>query len=133
MARQRETIPVHWSADLVPPELSAFQRIATGVKIQVDGPELSKHHAVILTEFEDADGGVWQTHAELGRVPEFLQSAFVLPGDYSVSVAIYDPVTRKHGFTQKKLHVASAQSRTALRRVGRSPARGVLLRRKGLA
>ena len=35
-----------------------------------------------------------------------MQSAFVLPGDYSVSVAIYDPVTRKHGFTQKKLHVA---------------------------
>ncbi len=90
----------------MPPELSAFQRIAAGVKIQVDGPELPKHHAVILTEFEDADGGVWQTHAELGRGPEYVQSAFVLPGDYSVSVAIYDPVTRKHGFTQKKLHVA---------------------------
>jgi hypothetical protein len=96
----------HWSADLVPPELSAFQRIATGVKIQVDGPELPKHHALILAEFEDADGAVWQTHAVLGRGPEFLQNAFVLPGDYSVSVAIYDPVTRKHGFTQKKLHVA---------------------------
>ena len=97
---------IHWSADLVPPELSAFQRIAAGVKIQVDGPELPKHHALILTEFEDADGGVWQTHAELGRGPEYVQSAFVLPGDYSVSVGIYDPVTHKHGFTQKKLHVA---------------------------
>ncbi len=97
---------IHWSADLVPPELSAFQRIVAGVKIQVDGPQLPKHHAVILTEFEDADGAVWQTHAEFGRGPGFLQSAFVLPGDYSVSVAIYDPVTRKHGFTQKKLHVA---------------------------
>jgi hypothetical protein len=58
---------IHWSADLVPPELSAFQRIIAGVKIQVDGPDLPKHHAVILTEFEDADGAVWQTHAELGR------------------------------------------------------------------
>jgi hypothetical protein len=97
---------IHWSADLVPPELSAFQRIAAGVKIQVDGPELPRHHAVVLTEFEDAGGGVWQTHGELGRGLDFVQSAFVLPGDYSVSVAIYDPVTRKHGFTQKKLHVA---------------------------
>lgn len=95
----------HWSADLVPPELSAFQRIAAGVKIQVDGPELPKHHAVILIELANADGGVWQTHAELSRGLQYLQSAFVLPGDYSVSVAIYDPVTRKHGFTQKKLHV----------------------------
>ncbi len=97
---------VHWSADLVPPELSAFQRIATGIRIQVDSPELPKHHAVVLTEFEDAGGGVWQTHGELGRGLDFVQSAFVLPGDYSVSVAIYDPVTRKHGFTQRKLHVA---------------------------
>jgi len=96
----------HWSADLVPPELSAFQRIAAGVKIHVDGPELPKHHAVILAEFEDADGNVWQTHAQLGRGPEYVQSAFVLPGDYSVSIALYDPVTRQHGFTQKKLRVA---------------------------
>jgi hypothetical protein len=35
-----------------------------------------------------------------------VQSAFVLPGDYSVSIALYDPVTRKHGSIQKKLHVA---------------------------
>jgi hypothetical protein len=97
---------IHWSADLVPSELSAFQRIAAGIKIQVDGPELPKHHAVILAEFADAEGSVWQTHGELGRGPEYVQNAFVLPGDYSVSVAIYDPVTRKHGFTQKKLHVA---------------------------
>jgi len=96
----------HWSAGLVQPELSAFQRISTAVRIQVDGPELPKHHAVVLTEFADAAGGVWRTHAELGRGPEYLQSAFVLPGDYSVSVALYDPVTRKHGFAQKKLHVA---------------------------
>ncbi len=97
---------IHWSAELVPPELSAFQRITAGVRIQVDGPELPRHHAMILTEFEDSSGVVWQTHAELGRGPEFVQSAFLLPGDYSVSVALYDPVTHKHGFAQKKLHVA---------------------------
>jgi hypothetical protein len=97
---------IHWSADLAPPELSAFQRIAAGVKIQVDNPELPKHRAVILTEFEDAVGGVWQTHAPLDHGSGYVQSAFVLPGDYSVSVAIYDPVTRRHGFAQKKLHVA---------------------------
>ena len=97
---------IHWSADVVPPELSAFQRIASGVNIHVDGPELPKHQAVILAEFEDAAGGVWQTHAALGPGPDYVQSAFVLPGDYTVSVAIYDPITHKHGFAQKKLHVA---------------------------
>jgi hypothetical protein len=98
--------PLHWSADLVPPELSAFQRIAAGVRIQVDSPELQKHSALILVEFEDADGIRWQTHAALAHDPAFVQWAFLLPGDYSVAVAIYDPVTHEHGFTQKKLHVA---------------------------
>jgi hypothetical protein len=98
--------PLRWSADLVPPELSAFQRIAAGVRIQVESPELPKHNALIVVEFEDAEGARWQTHNTLARQMQFVQWAFLLPGDYSVSVAIYDPLTHDHGFTQKKLHVA---------------------------
>ena len=97
---------VHWSVDIVTPELSGFQRIVTGVKIQIDEHDLPYKRALLLVEFEDAEGGVWQTHSTLGTQTESVQNAFVLPGDYSVSVAIYDPATLKHSFTQKKLHVA---------------------------
>lgn len=97
---------LHTSFEIVPPELSAFQRIVVGVKVQIEGPELAEHHAVILVEFADDEGGVWQTHGPLGREAEYLQNAFVLPGDYSVSVAIFDPQTFRHSFDQKKLHVA---------------------------
>jgi hypothetical protein len=99
----------HWSVELVPPELSSFQRIVAGVKIQSDGREFPSH-AVLLVEFEDAEGGVWQTHSALGREPEYSRNAFVLPGDYYVSVAIYDPATLRHSFTRKKLHVAQLKA-----------------------
>ena len=97
---------LHWSAELVPPELSAFQRITAGIRIQAESPALTKHNPLILVEFEDAEGTRWQTHGTLAHAPMLMQWAFVLPGDYSVSAAIYDPVTHEHAFTQKKLHVA---------------------------
>lgn len=96
---------LHSSFEIVPPELSPFQRIVAGVKVELESPELFEHHARILVQFEDADGGAWQTHGAPGHDPEFVQNAFVLPGDYSVSVAIFDPVTLRHGFMEKKLHV----------------------------
>jgi hypothetical protein len=96
----------HWSAEIVSPELSSFQRIVTGVRIQVDGPELVNHHTSIAVEFEDADGGFWRAQGALDRAPEYVQNAFVLPGDYTVSIQLYDPVSLRNGFMQKKVHVA---------------------------
>ena len=96
----------HCSFDIVPPELSAFQRLITGVTVDLESPELADHHALVLIQFQDSGGGIWQTHGSLSRQPEYVRNAFVLPGDYSVSVAIYDPVTHRHAFAEKKLHAA---------------------------
>ncbi len=98
--------PFHWSVDLVEPQLSSFQRIVAGIHVAVDGPELVHHHAQIFIQFEDSEGGVWQTHGALGGQPDYTRYVFILPGEYSVSVAMFDPATLKHGFIQKKLHVA---------------------------
>lgn len=101
---------LHSSLDLIPAELSPFQRLIAGIRIGLEGPELGDHHALILVQFEDAKGAVWQTHSSLGRQRDFVQQAFVLPGDYSVSVALFDPVTFRHGFAQKKLHVPALKN-----------------------
>ncbi len=121
-----KAIPIHWSADLVAPELSAFQRIAAGVRIQVDNPELPKHHALILAEFEDADGGVWQTHG-VTRVRARVRSERVRPARRLLRSPSrsYDPVTQEHGFAQKKLHVAPLKADPLPGVLGRAAARGV--------
>lgn len=95
----------HSSIEIVPPELSAFQRIVAGIKVEPGGSELADHHALVLVEVEDGAGGVWQTHGSLEHAPAYVQNEFVLPGDYAISVALFDPVTFRHGFAQKKLHV----------------------------
>lgn len=102
--------PFHWSVDVVEPQLSSFQRIVTGVQIAVDAPELVNHHAQIFIDLEDSEGGAWQTHGTLRGQPEYTRYAFILPGEYTVSVAMFDPVTLKHGFVEKKLHVAPLKS-----------------------
>jgi hypothetical protein len=111
---------IPWSVEVLPPELSSHQRLLVAVKIQVDGRKLTKHHLkdhlVALVQFEEADGTVWQTHSSLTREPggefNFTQNAFVLPGDYVLSVAVSDSTGLQHSFFLKKLQVPPLKHET---------------------
>jgi hypothetical protein len=111
---------IHWSVDILPPELSTHQRLILRVAIRLDGRELERRRGagdfMALLQFEDSDGRIWQNHTALtladlqpamqSRDVTFVQYAFVLPGDYSLSVAICDTATLEHSITLRKVHVA---------------------------
>lgn len=87
--------PIAWSVDIVPAELSGHQRLLAGVSVAFRHPLSEKVSPVV--RLEDSDGKVWENRTSVDR--DFVRYAFVLPGDYTVSVEIRDVVV------SKKLHV----------------------------
>jgi len=108
-----------WSASVTGAELSSHQRFQTKAEILVDGNELVSRRGhgqlVMMIQFQDSAERVYQTHGiiDLEGVKDeaaksnisYAQEAFVLPGDYRVSMAIFDAKTGEHSAVQKTLHV----------------------------
>ena len=116
---QGKQAQIHWSVDVPAPELSTHQRLILRVAIHVDGRELEKRGPGDLTallQFQDSDGRTWQNHTALKREDmqpgvqsrdlSLYQYAFILPGDYNLSIAICDTATLEHSVTLRKIHVA---------------------------
>ena len=111
---------LRWSVRVGGAELNSHQRLQTRLEIQVDGNELVSRRGhgqlVVMIQFEDGAKRLYQTHGgiDLQDVKDdagksniqYLQDAFVLPGDYRVSVVIFDAKTRDHWAEQKTLHVS---------------------------
>ena len=114
-----EPTALRWSVRLGGAELNNHQRLQSRLEIQVDGNELLSRRGHgqlgILIQFEDSAKRVYQTHGgiDLQEVKDdagksnvqYLQDAFVLPGDYRVGVVIFDTKTHDHWAEQKTLHV----------------------------
>ena len=108
-----------WSVRVGGAELNGHQRLQTRVEIQVDGNELVSRRGhgelVVMIQFADSANRLYQTHGaiDLQEVKDdtgksniqYLQDAFVLPGDYRVSVVMFDAKTRDHWAEQRTLHV----------------------------
>lgn len=108
-----------WTARVGGPRLNGHQRLQTRVEIQIDGNELVSRRGhgqlVIMIQFQDSAERTYQTHGvldlqevreEVGKSNiQYLQDAFVLPGDYLVSMVVFDAKTREHSAVQKPLHV----------------------------
>ncbi len=112
-----------WRLDAPAPELSSHQRLMARLTVHVDGRELEKRRGdgefLTLFQFEDAGGRVWQNHAalDLQKLQPVQNSevtvtgyAFVLPGDYTVTVAAVDTKSGEHGTIVRKLHVPDLKS-----------------------
>jgi hypothetical protein len=113
--------PTHlrWTMHVGGAELNAHQRLQTRVEIQLDGLELVSRRGhgqlVVMIQFEDSANRLYQTHGTIDLQDvkdeaaksnvQYLQDAFVLPGDYRVSVVLVDAKTRDHWAEQKTLHV----------------------------
>jgi hypothetical protein len=108
-----------WSVHVGGAELTSHQRLVTRVEISVDGNELVNRRGhgelVIMIQFQDSSEHVYGTHGvldlqdvrdEVGKSNiQYMQDALVLPGDYRVSVVIFDAKTKEHSALQKTLHV----------------------------
>ncbi len=116
---EREVSQIPWDVRITNPVLSVHQRLKVTVEAKVDGRELAKRPArgqlLMLLQFNDGAGRFYRGHGEfdLKEVNEaakkedfvYSQSALVIPGEYRVSVALFNTVTNEHSFTRKTLRV----------------------------
>ena len=115
-----EQTQLKWTERALPVLLSIHQRLMARVVIQLDGAEAAKRRGegelIFYFQLTDSQGRIYQDHTsyDLTKVEEGLkaqdlsvtESAFVLPGDYAVSLAIYDTATKEHSVRKTKLHIA---------------------------
>lgn len=110
---------MHWTAHVMPAELSNHQRLLAKVELVVDGKEIARRRGqgyfVMLVEFSDSENRVYQTHQaiDLQQAKEdagksdisYVQGAFVTPGDYRISLAVFDTATGEHSGMRLPLHI----------------------------
>jgi hypothetical protein len=117
-----EQHPTHfrWRLEIPPAELSSHQRLMSRLIARVDGREIQKRRGdsefLILFQYQDAAGRIFQQHAglNLSKMQNGVEKTeitvtnytFILPGDYSVIVAVVDTGSGEHNVAVRKLHVA---------------------------
>jgi hypothetical protein len=115
---------IKWVERIFPARLSVHQRLVTRIEVDVDAREIEKRRGrgeiFAMLEIADGSGRQWRTHQAfpLTRIPDdakvhgivYSQEAFMLPGDYSISLAVCDSQTLEHGFTVRTFHVAPVRN-----------------------
>ncbi len=113
----RAQIP--WSPRVYPARLSVHQRLATEFEVRLDAAVLARRRGrgqiLIFVQFNDENGLSYRDHGSIDLDKEgqswsaskiaYTHSAFVLPGDYRVSLAIFDTATSERSVKQERLHV----------------------------
>ncbi len=117
--RGGEDARVRFTLRAMPARLSAHQRMAAMLAVEVDGSEFVKRPAsgqiVVFLEIRDHYNRVYRTHRSLTfeelkkpsdlAAVHFEQTTFMRPGDYQVAAAVYDVLSKEHSLKQMKLHV----------------------------
>lgn len=115
---------IRWTVHVLHPQLSTHQRLIARVEVQMDGAELAKLRGkgqlVIFVRLKDGEDRPYEDHGiiDLEKIEEgirnqnvtYTASAFVLPGDYRVAVALFDTATGDHSAKQEKLHVPALKN-----------------------
>ncbi len=110
---------IRWAVEIPPPELSTHQRLMIRVVTKIDGRELEKRRGegafFAMLQITDPAGAVWQNHTpiDLAALHSSVQNqeffithyAFVLPGDYALTIAVCDSKTLEHSVLIRKVHV----------------------------
>jgi hypothetical protein len=109
---------IRWNLHLSEPALSSHQRLVVNLEAEVDGAELARRRGegrfVVFVQLADDKNRTWQNHQELdleqvqARIKAskgvFSESFFITPGNYRVSVAVFDSATGEHSLIQRSLH-----------------------------
>ena len=110
---------VPWQVQTSADRLSFHQRLIATIKVQVPGPELLKRshddHITLLVEVRNGQGvsarnfgllDLAELKPEMKRSDvEFSWQAFAVPGQYELSVALWDKKTGEHNFLRRLFHV----------------------------
>ena len=110
---------VPWQVQTFADRLSFHQRLIATIQVQVPGPELLKRshddHITLLVEVRNGQGvssrnfGVLELDnlkPEMKRSDvEFSWQAFAVPGQYELSVALWDKKSGEHNFLRRLFHV----------------------------
>jgi hypothetical protein len=108
-----------WQVQTSADRLSFHQRLIATIQVQVPGPELLKRshddHITLLVEVRNGQGvssrnfGVLELNElkpEMKRSDvEFSWQAFAVPGQYELSVALWDKKSGEHNFLRRLFHV----------------------------
>jgi hypothetical protein len=110
-----------WHPRITAPKLTLHQRIAVQMEVELDGKDLVKRccdgQAVALVEISDEQGRVYRNFGgknlkdvTLGT-SEYTMSIswqiFLLPGDYTATIAFYYSGRNAHSLTTQRVHVGS--------------------------
>lgn len=115
---------IGWSAEILPAEISTHQRLMLRVVIRVDGRVLENRRGsgefVTLVQYRDNNDAIWQHHTSLDLTKlssavgaqqiAIAQYAFVLPGDYSLAIAVCDTATLEHSLIFREVHAEPLKS-----------------------
>lgn len=115
---------VPWQVQTSADRLSFHQRLIATIQVQVPGPELLKRshdeHITLLVEVRNGQGvssrnfGVLDLadlKPEMKRSDvEFSWQAFAVPGQYELSVALWDKKSGEHNFLRRLFHVDAYRS-----------------------
>ena len=110
---------VPWEVQASADRLSFHQRLIATIQVQVPGPELLKRshddHITLLVEVRNGQGvsvrnfGLLELNnmkPEMKRSDvEFSWQAFAVPGQYELSVALWDKKSGEHNFLRRLFHV----------------------------
>jgi hypothetical protein len=110
---------VPWEVQTSADRLSFHQRLIATIQVQVPGPELLKRshdeHITLLVEIRNGQGVSFRNFGvlELNELKpemkrndvEFSWQAFAVPGQYELSVALWDKKSGEHNFLRRLFHV----------------------------
>jgi hypothetical protein len=113
----RQDMP--WQVRMSADRLSFHQRLIATIVVQVPGPELLKRshdeHITLLIQVNNGEGVSYRNFGILDLNDlkpamkrsdvEFSWQAFALPGQYEVSVALWDKKSGEHNFLHRLFHV----------------------------
>ena len=110
---------VPWHVQMSADRLSFHQRLIATIQVQVPGPELLKRsrdeHITLLVEVRNGQGVSSRNFGLLDLADlkpgmkrsdvEFSWQAFAVPGQYEISVALWDRKSGEHNFLRRLFHV----------------------------
>jgi hypothetical protein len=120
--RPRQEVP--WEVRMSADRLSFHQRLIANIQVQVPGQELVKRsrdeRIVLLVQVTNGEGVSFRDYGLLeldqlkpeakGSDVEFAWQAFAVPGQYEVSVALWDKKSGEHNFLRRLFHVGAYKS-----------------------
>jgi hypothetical protein len=117
--RERPHQEVPWDVRMSADRLSFHQRLIANIQVKISGPELLKRshddRIVLLVQVTNGEGVSYRDYGLLeldklkpeakGSDVEFAWQAFAVPGQYEVSVALWDKKSGEHNFLRRLFHV----------------------------